>query len=247
MMQESGYIERLFLKGTQTVSETLQESIAALLRENHGVGIIGGCYGEELPIRFASELAMNMLGYHSAQEFEEETECSMSYLLCKDRFSEEKFIDLTGFEETHLRAKEGTLWVRIVKRDVVDGERRLWLISVCDMNALYQKELQVNQIMFEKRQQEIAQQEELKKANFLLEQQKAELQEAYTQAQHANTAKSDFLARMSHDIRTPINSIIGLLEIAEHFSSDTKKLRDIRVKCQPWRGISFRWWTMCWI
>ena len=37
---------------------------------------------------------------------------------------------------------------------------------------------------------------------------------------------------MSHDIRTPINSIIGLLEIAEHFSSDTEKLKDIRMKCQ---------------
>lgn len=100
------------------------------------------------------------------------------------------------------------------------------------MDALYQKELLVNQIMFEKRRQEIVQQEQLRKANFLLEQQKVELQEAYTQAQHANSAKSDFLARMNHDIRTPINSIIGLLEIAEHFSSDTEKLRDIRVKCQ---------------
>lgn len=108
----------------------------------------------------------------------------------------------------------------------------LWLISICDMDALYQKELLVDQAMFEKRRQELLQQEQLQKANLLLEQQKAELQEAYTQAQHANSAKSDFLARMSHDIRTPINSIIGLLEIAENFSSDTEKLRDIRTKCQ---------------
>ena len=50
------------------------------------------------------------------------------------------------------------------------------------MDALYQKDLLVNQIMFEKRRQEIMQQEELRKANYRLEQQKAELQQAYTRA-----------------------------------------------------------------
>lgn len=58
------------------------------------------------------------------------------------------------------------------------------------------------------------------------------LKVAYQVAENANEAKTTFLLNMSHDIRTPINSIIGLLEIAEHFSSDTEKLRDIRVKCQ---------------
>ena len=149
-----------------------------------------------------------------------------------DKLSEEEFAALSKPEETHLRTKKGSLWVRIVKRDVDDRGSILWLISICDMDALYQKELLVDQAMFEKRRQELLQQEQLQKANLLLEQQKAELQEAYTQAQHANSAKSDFLARMSHDIRTPINSIIGLLEIAENFSSDTEKLRDIRTKCQ---------------
>ena len=37
---------------------------------------------------------------------------------------------------------------------------------------------------------------------------------------------------MSHDICTPINSIIGLLEIADHFSNDTSKLKELRVKSQ---------------
>lgn len=232
MMLESGYKEPLFVQTTQAVTEKLQESIPALLRENHGVGIIGGYYEEGLPIRLISELAVKMLGYASADEFEDTTKSSMSALLYENKFSTEQFITLSGSEETHLRAKSGSLWVRIVKKDIEDEGHKMWLISICDMDALYQKELLVNQIMFEKRRQEILQQEQLRKANFLLEQQKAELQDAYTQAQHANSAKSDFLARMSHDIRTPINSIIGLLEIAEHFSSDTEKLRDIRVKCQ---------------
>lgn len=232
MMIESGYQEPLFLQETQAVTEKLQESIPALLRENHGVGIIGGFYDDGLPISLISELAVKMLGYGSSEEFESATSNMLSELLYANKLSAKDFTELTDSVETHLRAKNGSLWVRIVKKDFEDQGRKMWLISICDMDALYQKELLVDQIMFEKRRQEILQQEKLRKANLLLEQQKIELQDAYTQAQHANSAKSDFLARMSHDIRTPINSIIGLLEIAEHFSKDTEKLRDIRVKCQ---------------
>lgn len=231
-MLESGYQEPLFVNETQAVTEKLQESIPALLRENHGVGILGGYYDEGLPVSLISELAVKMLGYGSSEEFEAATKNSFAAILYENKLSAEEFTALSDSVETHLRGKNGSIWVRIVKKDIEDGGRKMWLISICDMDALYQKELIVDQIMFEKRRQEIVQQEQLRKANILLEQQKSELQDAYTQAQHANSAKSDFLARMSHDIRTPINSIIGLLEIAEHFSKDTEKLRDIRVKCQ---------------
>lgn len=40
-----------------------------------------------------------------------------------------------------------------------------------------------------------------------------ELQTAVEQADLANAAKTNFLSRMSHDIRTPLNGIIGLIEI----------------------------------
>lgn len=232
MMLKSGYQEPLFIQEGQSLTGRMQENIPALLRENHGVGIIGGTYGPGLPILLISELAVKMLGYGSSDEFQAASGNSLSALLYENKLSYDQFVSLTGSEETHLRARSGALWVRIVKRDIQEGGEKLWLLSVCDMDALYQKELLVNQILFEKRRQELIQQEELRKANFLLQEQKEELQQAYTQAQHANSAKSDFLARMSHDIRTPINSIIGLLEIAEHFSSDTEKLRDIRIKCQ---------------
>ena len=36
----------------------------------------------------------------------------------------------------------------------------------------------------------------------------------------ANKSKSDFLSRMSHDMRTPLNGIIGLLKIAEKYFDD---------------------------
>jgi signal transduction histidine kinase len=43
-----------------------------------------------------------------------------------------------------------------------------------------------------------------------LHQQLEEAQQLRNQADEANAAKSDFLSRMSHDIRTPLNGIIGM-------------------------------------
>ncbi len=42
-----------------------------------------------------------------------------------------------------------------MKRDIEDQGRKMWLISICDMDALYQKDLLVNEIIFEKRRQEL--------------------------------------------------------------------------------------------
>lgn len=52
------------------------------------------------------------------------------------------------------------------------------------------------------------------------------LQEAYEAANRANSAKSDFLARMSHDIRTPLNAIIGMTAIAETHMDDRERVAD---------------------
>ena len=55
------------------------------------------------------------------------------------------------------------------------------------------------------------------------EQKKAadKIDEALTQARLANAAKTSFLARMSHDIRTPMNGILGLIEINEAHADET--------------------------
>ena len=49
-------------------------------------------------------------------------------------------------------------------------------------------------------------------------------------AEAANVAKTEFLQRMSHDIRTPINGIRGMVEIADHYPQDTAKQADCRKK-----------------
>lgn len=58
-----------------------------------------------------------------------------------------------------------------------------------------------------------------------LKQQQA-IQEAYQYAESANMAKSDFLSKMSHDIRTPMNAIIGMTAIAGASLDDTRKVRE---------------------
>lgn len=52
------------------------------------------------------------------------------------------------------------------------------------------------------------------------------LKQALAEAQTANQAKSDFLSRMSHDIRTPINGILGMLEIIHSKRSDEARVDD---------------------
>lgn len=53
-----------------------------------------------------------------------------------------------------------------------------------------------------------------KKLEEKLEQQKIDLEDALAAAQHANRAKTTFLNNMSHDIRTPMNAIIGFTSLA---------------------------------
>ncbi|MDO4475272.1 MAG: response regulator [Lachnospiraceae bacterium] len=57
-----------------------------------------------------------------------------------------------------------------------------------------------------------------------------QLSQALDRAQEADAAKSRFLSRMSHDIRTPLNGIIGLLEIDDRHAEDVKLLAENRGK-----------------
>lgn len=59
------------------------------------------------------------------------------------------------------------------------------------------------------------------------------------QAQSANRAKTEFLQRMSHDIRTPINGISGMLDVAEHYSDDLQKQAECRQKIREASDILF--------
>ena len=59
---------------------------------------------------------------------------------------------------------------------------------------------------------------------------KAELLIAAKKAEAANEAKTEFLQRMSHDIRTPINGICGLVNMADHYADNVEKQTEYRTK-----------------
>lgn len=80
--------------------------------------------------------------------------------------------------------------------------------------------------MYHYRSQMLHQKEEKEKE----EEYRKSLQEEARRADAANVAKTEFLQRMSHDIRTPINGIIGMLAVAERYPDDLKKQDECREK-----------------
>ena len=59
---------------------------------------------------------------------------------------------------------------------------------------------------------------------------KTELLRAAKKAEAANEAKTEFLQRMSHDIRTPINGICGMINVADHYADNMEKQTECRAK-----------------
>ena len=64
----------------------------------------------------------------------------------------------------------------------------------------------------------------------LSQQQMQELDEARKEATKANKAKSEFLSSMSHDIRTPMNGIVGMTTIAMSNIDNTERVKDCLAK-----------------
>ena len=64
----------------------------------------------------------------------------------------------------------------------------------------------------------------LETVNTELRQAKRAAEEAFQVAQEANRSKSSFLANMSHDIRTPMNAIIGMTSLIRHDAGDKGKV-----------------------
>ena len=105
-------------------------------------------------------------------------------------------------------------------------------LSLADRKAEYEQEKQRRQYQNMK---------ELEALNKNLEAAQTVTAEALQVAETANKAKTDFLSNMSHDIRTPMNAIIGIASLIEHDAGDEAKVREyvrkIEVSSQNLLGI----------
>lgn len=120
------------------------------------------------------------------------------------------------------------LWYRmnLILSSVADDQQPEYaVIAFMDVDeetrreAAYQKKLeQTNRDLMASLEQESRYKEALKKA--------------YDTAMQANKAKSDFLSNMSHDMRTPMNGIIGMTAIALENIGNTEKAKECLVKIE---------------
>ena len=72
--------------------------------------------------------------------------------------------------------------------------------------------------------------EEIQRLNAELENSRADLRVALDAAEHANRAKTTFLNNMSHDIRTPMNAIIGFTSLAATHIDNKEQVRGYLAK-----------------
>lgn len=119
---------------------------------------------------------------------------------------------LPGFEcVSRMPQKEGTfIWIKVVgtfTNEQYDGIPVLYVVYTDITDVIEQQELSKR-----------------------LEERSEMLRVTLDEAKQANNAKSDFLSRMSHDIRTPLNAIIGMTEIADNHLDDPEKMHDCHKK-----------------
>lgn len=109
--------------------------------------------------------------------------------------------------EVEFRQRQSGLWLRmeVHLREANEGRPDTAIIAFRNISAEKQKELEYY--------------EEEKRAKHALE-------EAYASLNKANRAKSDFLSKMSHDIRTPMNAIMGMTAIAKNNLENEEKIGD---------------------
>lgn len=141
--------------------------------------------------------------------------------LVREDYQEEllKFFDLSTLPE---RLKEKKYVSREYPNQNNVWRRTTFIAQEEASGDLATEVLYVTQIIDDYKQKELAYQQELEKA--------------LKDARIADEAKAEFLRKMSHDIRTPINGIMGMLDIEDKNQDNPEKLQECREKMRVTAG-----------
>lgn len=152
---------------------------------------------ERMELEFVSDNSLRILGISASQ-----WKCSHNLLLQQIREDDRK-----GFEQ--LKQKKTEEWKFHYRHPVSTVTKYLSMHVYNGINESDRKK-DIIVISDQTKQLELTQQ----------------LEQTLKAAQAANSAKSQFLTNMSHDIRTPMNAIIGMTEIAEIHIDEKQKVKD---------------------
>lgn len=127
----------------------------------------------------------------------------------------QKLSEFLKLEELNKRLKS-TAFNTSISVKMIQDEKEHW--DMLSFIVLEQKKDKIYKILLSRRDITETQQKEAKQQELLTE--------TLAQAEQANQAKSMFLFNMSHDIRTPMNAIIGFISLALKYLNDEKKAKD---------------------
>ena len=142
-----------------------------------------------------------------------------AYMKLIHEYERDKFAAELSVDSIRQRIGAGeTIYAREFRRDYDGcyGWMRIHIILAESRNGIPVKVILAAHSVEEEKEQE--------------ERNRKALLAAYEAAKKANEAKSSFLAQMSHDIRTPMNAIMGMTSIAASRINDPEKVRECLTK-----------------
>ncbi len=143
----------------------------------------------------------------SSKQVHPEDYLKMNRLVDYGTFAERLYASGGNFEmELRLKGEHDWHWIRtqFITAELKGGAPQILVLAISDIDSNKRQRLQM----------------------------KEALESAHKKAESASKAKSEFLSNMSHDIRTPMNAIIGMTQIAQKHIDDTEKVRDCMNKIE---------------
>lgn len=158
----------------------------------------------------------------------EDTQLLLSILNKGIKSLDQSQVSFTIIKQTSENAYQYTLWDMLYHYRFAMGGLLACVILIVVL-------IRKNRVLHQKRSEQLAAQQraqELAVINEQMKEQQLLLMDSLKHAEEGSRAKTSFLFNMSHDIRTPMNAILGFAEIASRNRDDAEKLNDCLEKIQ---------------